>query len=786
MKNKLSLIITLITLFIFLSTTVGYAVYNASVSFTGNLVIKGNGEIAITNVILSSYSNLQNPENPSYTKDSVNFNLDFRVASNSNLDDDFSATYDITISNTTFFDYEFASTIFNPSVETTENENMNVSYEVVNIEIGDIIPSNTTKTFSLIIHMYPKTPGNYNVSGDTDVNVENNNETQTGTLVGSIPKNTTVNLRNGNVRGKVTVSVLNSYETAKSFNINTNNSNFKVVDSSGNSLGSFSIPANTTQDFDVYIEAKSGVSFASDSQSLNLLFNTNEGNISMGSVNVLVTKDETLLDDDAPIISDVNATYVAENGRVDLTWSATDISDITNFIVEVYNGSDQLVNTYNTNSNSRNYSVSGLSNGTYYFRVYGVDSKNNNGKNQATTCTTDEGKCSRSTSSSYKWVYTVTYSLSNGLSTTSSREAVINTQYTGKITASGNYRLPSSITIRMNGERLYSGYTYDSDNGNITINNVTGDITITAQGTSTGGGICLVEGTKILLSNGKYKNIENITYNDLLSVWSYDSGSITSEYPIWLEKTSSISSYQKNTFSDGTVLNTVGFHGIFSSTYNQFISVDDYEKFKVGTKVYKVENGKLKEVEIVKIEKINKEVNYYHVVSTRYYNVIANDLLTTDGTVILSNLYGFDKNVTWPKQVRNSLISDKNNLYDYSEFSDFMPYYMFNGLRAEEGKILNRYGLDKNTFRYYLINNQMNKDMLLDVDMNEKEIRLWMVTTDKDNIFNKKNYLYEEGSYYTLPLELGVKSWYSTSEDKYYKPLEKVKVNHAMHFVSVK
>ena len=131
-------------------------------------------------------------------------------------------------------------------------------------------------------------------------------------------------------------------------------------------------------------------------------------------------------------------------------------------------------------------------------------------------------------------------------------------------------------------------------------------------------------------------------------------------------------------------------------------------------------------------------------------------------------------------------MSNKNNLYSYSEFSDIMPYYMFTGLRAEEGKYLSNYGLTKDVFRYYLVNNQLNKDMLLKVPVNAKNKRMWMVTTDVDKVFNYKDFLYEEGSYYILPKVLGVKKWYSTSEDKYYLPNEKVKVNHSMHFIEVK
>ena len=781
-NNRLILIISIITFSILFGTTVGYALYGARMVGTGSVTFKAPGEIAITDVTLSGHNHLNNPSNPEFTADSVVFDLEFEVENNNALQDEFYAEYAVTITNDSFSDYSFASPVFRPSVETVNNQDMNVTYDTIGIDLGEVIPALSSKTFTLRINMFPTKPGTYNVNGDTGMELEENDNVPTGSLMASIPKNSEVDLRGVVTRDSVVVTVINTFETSQTFSFSSNNSNFEIVNSSGNTLGNQTIGANTTQDYTIYIQRKSGITFASNSQSLNLVFIKTDANVSLGTVTALVDIDQTLLDDDAPIISNVQATFVADNGKVNLTWSATDISEIDHFIIEAYDNTDTKIKTYTTTSNSRNYTATDLTNGTYYFKVYGYDVKQNDGTVQATTCTTNEGKCSRSTSSSYTWVFTVTYNLSNGLSTTSSTEAIINTQYTGRITVSGNYSLPTSITVNMNGQNLTSGYSYSSSNGNITINNVTGNITITASGRSSG--ICLVKGTKVLLSDGTYKNIENITYNDLLTVWSYDSGSITYEYPIWIEKTSTTDHYQKTTLSDGTVLKTVGFHGVFSPTYNQFISVDDYDKFKVGIKVQKVENGKLKEVTITKIEQINETVNYYHVVSSRYYNIIANNILTTDGTVILSNLYGFDKNITWPKEVRNKVINDKNELYDYSEFSDIMPYYMFKALRAEEGKYLNNYGLTKDIFRYYLLNNQMNETMLLPVATNGNGNRLWMVTTNKDSNINSLDHLYEEGSYYTLPKVLGVYRWYSTSEDKYYKPLDKVKVEHSMHFIA--
>ncbi len=488
MKNKLNLIVSLIAISIFLFTTVGFAAYNARTTITGNVYVKGNGEIAITNVVLDSYSNLVNPTNPSFTKDSITFDLTFNVQSNSNLGDDYKAEYSITLSNTSFYDYEFASALFTPSVETNNNQNMRVTYDVEGIEIGETIPMLTTKTFTLIINMYPTAPGQYNVTGDSSVEVEQEDVTQTGSLLASLPSNSSVNLRNGNVRDKVTVTVMNSFDTTKGFNFSINNSNFKLVDSNGNNLGSLSIPANTTQTYDVYFQkSNSSMTFATDNQTSNLMFVKNDGTTNLGSVKILVDKDNTLLDSEAPIISDVQATFVADNGKVNLTWSATDINNITGFIVDVCDSNDSCTE-HTTGSSSRNYTVTGLENGTYYFKVYGIDSKQNNGKEQATSCETTSGYCSKSTSSTYTWVFNVTYNLDSYVTKSSGPDTVvIGDSFTARYTLSNN-RQYNQVTVTMGGQTLTSGsggYTWNRNNNTMTISNVTGHINVTITTSST-------------------------------------------------------------------------------------------------------------------------------------------------------------------------------------------------------------------------------------------------------------------------------------------------------------
>ena len=188
---------------------------------------------------------------------------------------------------------------------------------------------------------------------------------------------------------------------------------------------------------------------------------------------------------------------------------------------------------------------------------------------------------------------------------------------------------------------------------------------------------------------------------------------VEKRYPVWIEKETEADSYRLIELDDGTTLKTVAGHGVFSIELNRFVSVDNKKEFYAGMHIYKLNQDLILEpVEVVKISVVTEKVKYYHVVSTEFYNIFANNILTTDDEVILSNFYGFDDGVKWPA-TRAEIITDKNNLYDYSDFG-FMPKWMFDGLRVKEGKYLDRIGIiPKETFIEYLKNNQLNPDMYL-------------------------------------------------------------------------
>ena len=772
-----------ITILLFMS--VGFALYNQDLGLNGNVILKKQGklEIVSASIVESESTNITDYSNPTIDGLNLSFKL---TSSNQNSE----ATYLIEINNGSLLDYTFTDFPFTASTNTSDNVNITTvitdttTNEVLNP--GDVLAAGKSKIYKVKFTIVTDTT-------DKEINIDGNasfSSDSTGSILASITPSSG-NLQGTNTITCFTLNVANTYTYNRNFTLTSSNENILLVDKSGNSLDTKKIDANSTSEYEICTMTSKNSSFLSDETSTTItLKSTGIKDVTVGELTLKVDIDVIATDKEIPTVGNVVISIPEENtteGQATITWDRIDSggSSITNYYIILYNSDTNTSTTYETKSSLTSYSLTNMTEGNYYAKVYGVDEAGNIGSSYCDSATTENGYCSISNTTNLKWKYTITYSLSNlqhDNSTSTTDTATIYQSYSTTLalnTTSTWYSMPSSVTIEMGGTTLTSGtdYTYDSSSGKITINKITGDVTITASANYS----CLVKGTKITLANGNTKNIEDITYNDLLLVWNYETGNYTYEYPIWIEKGKTTKTYQKITFSDGTILKTVGKHGVFSKDINAFVSVSDSNNFKIGTKVAKLDkNNKIKYIKVTNIETIHEETEYYHVVSTRYYNIFANNILTTDGTVILSNLYQFGNNINWTNRNYNKL-----SLYDYSLFSDIMPYYMFKGLRVEEGKVLEKY-LDYNTFKKYLSNNQLNKDMLLKPNTDNSGNRLWMITTSDDKLINTNNYLFKEGTYYILKKpKNGFKYWYNTADGKYYSPNDIIRVEYGMHFIAV-
>jgi len=799
------------------------------------------GEIKITNLSFLSAESVNSSETTPATANGMeaDFNIKFERAANATTND-FIATYDVTVANEFYNDYIFNGFDFDPEITVSSpSDSAYIEPALVGINQGDTIPARTTKTFKLVLTLIANNPnGSYGASGNAEA--ETTEPTvETGDLTATITPSSG-NLSSPNTSATFTVTVTNTYESEKSYTLTSGSSNFIIVDGNDNPI-SKTIAGNSTDPYTVYVKTSSSAMFKESSATTTVyLISDGMANYNVGNLTFTVDVSQGV-DTTPPTVSITDFGMVYESnhnypsvGKLKVSWSGADNqggSGVKSYTAILYDssGSEKDKQTVGYSTTSVTFPSTGqLDNGTYYAVVYGEDNYYNNGSSYVSQADSSP-YADKTSSNSYTWSFTVD---KTGLSnlTCSEDTAYLNQNFTctikptGTSVITGNDNVPDSLTSVYLGTRQlgtnssatsYYKYTKNGDaEATLTIYNVTDTPKISGAATSS----CLVEGTKIKLYDGTYKNIEDIKYYDLLSVWSYDTGSLTYEYPIWIEKSYKTDSYQETTFSDGTILKTVGLHQVFSLDDNKFVNIYDENGYiKVGTRVAKEVDGKIVPVKVTKVETINKKVNYYYVASSIYYNIISEDIITTSDQIVpgvtLSNMYGFDENIKWPS-IRNEIISKEGALYDYKDL-DIMPYYLYYGARGNETKLFVNLGYATTPgLIKYLLETQLDPDRAVPPITDKEGNRLWMITTSDDNIKNYKKYLHKEGyvytlkepkstnnnefvgwlnteSYdYTLKKPTSVKNkefvgWFNTVDGKMYKVGEKYKLIHGTHFIAI-
>jgi hypothetical protein len=203
-----------------------------------------------------------------------------------------------------------------------------------------------------------------------------------------------------------------------------------------------------------------------------------------------------------------------------------------------------------------------------------------------------------------------------------------------------------------------------------------------------------------------------------------------------------------------------------------YASILDSNQIDVGSNVYKIKNNKLIKVKIKKIEKINKKVNYYNIVSTIYYNVFSNDILTSDSTAAISNIYGFNDDATYSDNY-NKISNGKELSYDKVSF---IPKHLYYGLNLRNASFIEDYDISL----YDLLNTYTNDDNLMKSINNKNNKLIFLVNID--NKIDKVN----EGTKYKLPINKNIKYYIETSTNIKYKPGTYIKINYSVYLKSIK
>lgn len=834
-NNKSGIIVISLLLFICItSLTIGYAQYEEILNIESTVTVYKKGRMYAEIIELKSTDRPDNTGDGMILVDEdITFEYYFTFAKKD--EKSYTDTFLITLYNDSHEDYVFTGFNLKPEITLTgiddDGGRADITYEYVPIEGSNIslqnnvIPAGERGYLGIKINIYvsAESQGTIGVGGGAEVTTS---EDTSGNFYGYLePSNPSVDLQNNNI-DCFSVKVLNTYKSQKSFSITPGNSSFDFVDTNSNPLGTFTInapseddPNSNIEDYTVCVKAKDSALFRSETETTSVVINpVDYASYSVGTVNISVIKAEEP-DEEKVHIGNVTFEPVSFNSTsnqltVKATWvhlpdQAEKSTSIKNYYIKLYDRnvsttqsvydftvpSTALINNYTFTLSSSNYlNETNMvnNNHTYFIKVYGEDEAGNIGESD---CNLDNGNdfCVKSNETSLKYKFKITVSSTSNRVTflNNSTNVYLKETFTDilRVTAN-NYTLDENVTISRGNTTLTKNtdYTFGRNSGSTTqgtliinASAVTGDITVNASSTYSSGGVCLVEGTKITLADGNKKNIEDIKYDDLLMVLSHDTGKTVYEYPIWIEDENEIKTYQINTFSDGSVLKTVGNHGIYSVDANRYVSAQDKKNFHIGTRVLKIDtNGNISIVKVTDIKVVNDRVNFYHVASTYYYNIVAENIVTTDDLLHINNMFGFNKDYTWSSK-RQEFISG-GDLFTFDDLKMHFAYYLYKGLRMDETKILynaNNLNIDK-------VDETLNSK-IVPVPQNKNGINLWKITTSDNPTSNK---LYEEGSIYILPKPKNVKNkkfigWYNHSNNTYYDIGDKVEVIYGMYFEAI-
>ncbi len=836
-NDKNFIIILLLFIATLSSLTLGYAFRDKILNLNGNVTVMKPGKLVIKSVTLDNSASNTLPSNAGrglYLSDDgeILIDLNFKVSKEKK---EYEATYLITIDNGTPYDYNFTGFGLSPEISivgaSESNAGAFLTYDYVNSANSNlspqnpIIPARQERTLAVKLSIEVVSENNNTQIGVGGGATVGTSEDTSGSLYGNVISET-LNIRNSNI-DCFEFELINTYKVDKNFTISSGNSNFVFVNSNGDTTGTFIIaspnesnPDQNQQRYEACVKAKDTAIFNSDTTSTSVLVTTSDqASFNIGTFDVLVNKSEAK-DEDPIEIGDVTFSrkiYDVDNTalKASVSWKRLDEggTDVSKYIILLYDATNSRTNAIKTfevpgTESTSNYEITLDSaflntngtnmNGTheYFVRIYGIDGAGNSGLSNCNDSDTTN-YCVASSETSLKYRYTVT--LKDSSSSTSRIKFSNNSTSTYAYymaafsetlnVSSSDYTLDGSVSVTMgttsltnNTEYFYGLNSGSNTTGTIRFNSgiINDDITITGRSVYSGQ-TCLVEGTKIRLADGSVKNIEDVRYDDLLIAFSHDLGKIVYEYPIWVEQKGTIEEYQINTFSDGSVLKTVGTHGVYSLDAKEYVSVMDKEKFHVGTRVAKIdENNNLQVVTVKKIEKINKPVNYYHVSSTYYHNVVAENILTTDAILIVSNMFPFDDNLKWTSEREEFLA--KGDVFVWEDWAHVFPEHIFKGFRMREGMILQHKGiLDISLFDRIL------NGRIVEPKKAKSGKYMWMVGNSEE----EKGTYYEANTYYTLPEPKEYKGdkefigWYNNADNKIYKPGDKVEIIYSMYFVAL-
>ena len=202
---------------------------------------------------------------------------------------------------------------------------------------------------------------------------------------------------------------------------------------------------------------------------------------------------------------------------------------------------------------------------------------------------------------------------------------------------------------------------------------------------STGGG-CFTPDTLITLADGTQKRIDELTYNDQILVWNFNTGKYDVRYPsAIINHGESLYRVVSLEFSDGTIVRIIDQHGFFDTDQNKFvfISEENVQNY-LGHRFTKLGEERCESVELVAYT-VSEEITYaYSVLTYECENSFAAGMLSITPFPGVDNeaFYGclvIGENMTYDQDAIQELI-EKHGLYTFEELEAYgVSYEQYKG-----------------------------------------------------------------------------------------------------------
>lgn len=223
---------------------------------------------------------------------------------------------------------------------------------------------------------------------------------------------------------------------------------------------------------------------------------------------------------------------------------------------------------------------------------------------------------------------------------------------------------------------------------------------------------CFASETPILMADGTYKNIEELSYADRIMTWNFFEGRYE-EQGIAILVDHGEKEYQVTdlTFSNNSKLSIIADHGLFDYDLNQFVylSAENCHDY-IGHQFAKHNAGKTEVVRLISTKVYSKHTHAYSLTSNFNYNAIANGLLTSPPPGEFYNWVSMAGKMRYDIEQFNADVM-KYGLYDYSVFEpygiSYETFMAFNGrylkIPVEKGMFSFEYIIDLfNTYKKWI------------------------------------------------------------------------------------